>query len=78
MTLPERPGPWLDAAGLDEDRDRAWVVVREVLNAQGALADAERAGRPPGTEEQGVVTRAVPIVKAAGDRVRPPCPPYGI
>lgn len=57
----------VDAALLDEDRARAWVVVREVLNAQWALADAERAGRPPGSAEREVVTRAVSVVKAVGD-----------
>lgn len=57
----------VDAAGLDEDRARAWVVVREVLNAQWALADAERAGRPPGAAEHEVVTRVVSVVKAVGD-----------
>lgn len=57
----------VDAAGLDEDRARAWVVVREVLNAQWALADAERAGRPPGAAERRVVTRAVSVAKAVGD-----------
>lgn len=57
----------VDAAGLDEDRARAWVVVREVLNARWALADAERAGRPPGGAEHEVVTRAVTVVKAVGD-----------
>ena len=57
----------VDAAGLDEDRARAWVVVREVLNAQWALADAERAGRPPASAEREVVTRVVSVVKAVGD-----------
>jgi len=57
----------VDTAGLDEDRARAWVVVREVLNAQWALADAERAGRPPGSAEREVVTRAVSVAKAVGD-----------
>jgi len=57
----------VDAAGLDEDRARAWVVVREVLNAQWALADAERAGRPPGAAEREVVTRVVSVVKAVGE-----------
>lgn len=57
----------VDAALLDEDRARAWVVVREVLNAQWALADAERAGRAPGDTEHAVVTRAVSVVKAVGD-----------
>lgn len=57
----------VDTAGLDEDRARAWVVVREVLNAQWALADAERAGRTPASPEHEVVTRVVSVVKAVGD-----------
>lgn len=57
----------VDVAGLDEDRARAWVVVREVLNARWALADAERAGRAPGAAEREVLTRAVSVVKAVGD-----------
>ncbi len=57
----------VDAAGLAADRARAWVVVREILNAQWALADAERAGRPPGGDEREVVTRAVSVAKAVGD-----------
>ena len=35
----------VDAAGLDEDRARDWVVVRMVLNALWALEDAAAAGR---------------------------------
>ena len=35
----------VDAAGLDEDRARDWVVVRMVLNAHWSVQDAER-GRP--------------------------------
>jgi streptomycin 6-kinase len=44
----------VDAGGLDEDRARAWVVVREVLNASWAAADGDDEG----------VTTAVTIAKA--------------
>jgi streptomycin 6-kinase len=44
----------VDAGGLDEDRARAWVVVREVLNAAWAAADGDDEG----------VTTAVTISKA--------------
>jgi streptomycin 6-kinase len=44
----------VDAAGLDEDRARAWVVVREVLNAAWAASDGDDGG----------VTTAVTIAKA--------------
>ena len=36
----------VDAAGLDEDRARDWVVVRMVLNAGWTVQDARRAGPP--------------------------------
>ncbi|KQT89691.1 hypothetical protein ASG49_16725 [Marmoricola sp. Leaf446] len=45
----------VDTAGLDEDRARAWVVVRVLADAAGALADAA------------VVTRAVTVAKAVQD-----------
>ena len=35
----------VDTAGLDEDRARAWVVVRMVLNAYWTIEDAERYAR---------------------------------
>ena len=47
----------VDAGGLDEDRARAWVVVREVLNAHWAAGDGD-------TE---AVTLALTVAKAVQD-----------
>ena len=65
----------VDAAGLDEDRARAWVVVREVLNAMWALHDAarEHRGRAPvpasglTAADRDWVTMCVTIAKAVQD-----------
>jgi streptomycin 6-kinase len=65
----------VDAGGLDEDRARAWVVVREVLNAMWALQDAAREHRGRGpvpssglTEtDRAWVTMCVTIAKAVQD-----------
>ena len=65
----------VDAAGLDEDRARAWVVVREVLNAMWALQDAarEHRGRAPvpssglTAQDREWVTMCVTIAKAVQD-----------
>jgi streptomycin 6-kinase len=65
----------VDAAGLDEDRARAWVVVREVLNAMWALQDAarEHRGRAPvpasglTAQDRAWVTMCVTIAKAVQD-----------
>ena len=48
----------VDAAGLDEDRARDWVVVREVLNAHWAARD---------DDERGAVTLALAVAKAVQD-----------
>ncbi len=56
----------VDAAGLDEDRARDWVVVRMVHNAMWALQDAEEQGRPLGVEDTEWITQCVTIVKAMG------------
>lgn len=45
----------VDVAGLDEDRARAWVVVRSVLRAHRVAAD------------RGLVTRCVTVAKAVQD-----------
>ena len=45
----------VDGAGLAEDRARAWVVVRTLAEAAGALAD------------RAVVTRCVTVAKAVQD-----------
>ncbi|MFD1948505.1 aminoglycoside phosphotransferase family protein [Nocardioides aestuarii] len=47
----------VDAGGLDEDRARAWVVVREVLNAHWGAQD----------EDRDAVTVALTIAKAVQD-----------
>jgi streptomycin 6-kinase len=47
----------VDAGGLDEDRARDWVVVREVLNAHWAAGDGD-------TE---AVTLALTVAKAVQD-----------
>jgi streptomycin 6-kinase len=57
----------VDAAGLDEDRARAWVVVRMVVNAYWSIEDAERLGRPLDAAERAWITRCVAIVKAVQD-----------
>lgn len=54
----------VDAAGLDEDRARDWVVVRMVLNAGWAVQDARRAGRRLSAGEQDWITRCIAITKA--------------
>ncbi|WP_243395395.1 hypothetical protein [Nocardioides currus] len=57
----------VDAAGLDEDRARDWVVVRMVINAHWTIEDAERAGRGLDADEQAWITRCVAIAKAVQD-----------
>lgn len=57
----------VDAAGLDEDRSRDWVVVRMVLNAGWAAQDARAAGRSMTHDEQQWVTRCLTIAKAVQD-----------
>jgi streptomycin 6-kinase len=54
----------VDAAGLDEDRARAWVVVRMVLNAHWSIEDAERARRTLDATEREWITRCIAIAKA--------------
>jgi streptomycin 6-kinase len=50
----------VDAAGFDEDRARAWVVVRMVLNAMWAVQDGEQA-------EPGWLTTCIAVAKAVQD-----------
>lgn len=50
----------LDATGFDEDRARAWVVVRMVHNAMWAVADGPEAG-------PGWLTRCIAVAKAVQD-----------
>jgi streptomycin 6-kinase len=54
----------VDAGGLDEDRARAWVVVREVHNALWAVQDAREAGQGLTEEDRAWITTAVAIAKA--------------
>ena len=57
----------IDAAGLDEDRARDWVVVRMVLNAHWSVEDAQRAHRALDAEERAWITRCISIAKAVQD-----------
>ena len=57
----------VDAAGLDEERARDWVVVRMVINAHWAVEDAQRADRALRPEEQEWITQCVAITKAVQD-----------
>ena len=54
----------VDAAGLDEDRARDWVVVRMVLNASWTVLDARHADRALAAEDREWITRCVTIAKA--------------
>jgi streptomycin 6-kinase len=54
----------IDAAGLDEDRARDWVVVRHMHNALWSVADAEAAGQRLTGEDQDWITRCITIAKA--------------
>jgi streptomycin 6-kinase len=57
----------VDAAGLDEDRARDWVVVRMVLNANWSVQDAQRAHRDLDAEERAWITCCITIAKAVQD-----------
>jgi streptomycin 6-kinase len=57
----------VDAAGLDEDRARDWVVVRMVLNAHWSIEDAEQQQRRPTPEERDWITQCIAIAKAVQD-----------
>ena len=50
----------VDAAGLDEDRARAWVVVRMVHNAMWELTE-------PGPTDPGWLTTCIAVAKAVQD-----------
>lgn len=50
----------VDAGGFDEDRARAWVVVRMVLNAMWALTDTS-------TIDPAWLTTCIAVAKAVGD-----------
>ncbi|WP_240755650.1 aminoglycoside phosphotransferase family protein [Nocardioides iriomotensis] len=57
----------VDTAELDEDRARAWVVVRLVLNAYWAIEDAQKQGRGLTADDREWITRCITIVKAVQD-----------
>jgi streptomycin 6-kinase len=57
----------VDAAGLDEERARDWVVVRMVLNANWSVQDAQQAGRDLHPDEREWITRCIAITKAVQD-----------
>jgi streptomycin 6-kinase len=57
----------VDAAGLDEDRARDWVVVRMVLHASGAVVDARGAHQDLTTDDRDWVTRCIAVAKAVQD-----------
>jgi streptomycin 6-kinase len=57
----------VDAAGLEEERARDWVVVRMVLNAHWAIEDADRADRPLSADERDWITSCIAIAKAVQD-----------
>ncbi len=50
----------VDAAEFDEDRARAWVVVRAVLNAMWAVQDS-------GAQQPGWLTACIAVAKAVQD-----------
>ena len=57
----------VDAAGLDEDRARDWVVVRMVLNASWSVEDAVRLDRRLDEGDRDWITRCITMVKAVQD-----------
>ncbi len=57
----------VDALGLDPDRARDWVVVRESVRALVAIEAATRADRALTAADQERITRAVAIAKAVQD-----------
>ncbi len=57
----------VDAAGLDEDRARDWVVVRMVVNAHWTIQDAQRTDRALDPDERDWITQCIAIVKAVQD-----------
>lgn len=57
----------VDAAGLDEQRARDWVVVRAMQDASWSVADAQRLDRDLTPGERGWITRMVTVAKAVQD-----------
>ncbi len=54
----------VQAAHLDEDRARDWVIVRMMLNAHWAVQDAMRMQRQLDDEEHQQITAAISVAKA--------------
>lgn len=54
----------VEAAGLDDERARDWVIVRMVLNAHWAVQDAKAAGRGFNDAERAWITTCISVVKA--------------
>lgn len=57
----------VDDAELEEDRARDWVVVRMIINASWAVADASRVGRELDAEDREWISRCITIAKAVQD-----------
>lgn len=57
----------VDAAGLDEDRARDWVVVRELHNILWTIEDAQTTSRALDAEDRDDITVAVTVAKAVQD-----------
>lgn len=57
----------IDGAGFEEQRARDWVIVRSVLNAHWAYADAVAADRTATPQEREHITRCITIAKAVQD-----------
>ncbi|UPW08462.1 aminoglycoside phosphotransferase family protein [Gordonia terrae] len=56
-----------DAANLDPDRARDWVIVRMILNAHWAIEDVERASRALRPTDREWITTCVTVAKAVLD-----------
>ncbi|MCT1353755.1 aminoglycoside phosphotransferase family protein [Gordonia sp. p3-SID1431] len=56
-----------DAADLDPDRARDWVIVRMILNAHWAIEDADRASRPLRPADREWITTCITVAKAVID-----------
>ena len=54
----------VEAAGLDADKARDWVVVRSIINAHWAIEDAARARRDLNGDELAWITLCVTTAKA--------------
>ncbi|ETA07595.1 MULTISPECIES: aminoglycoside phosphotransferase family protein [Gordonia] len=57
----------VDAAGLDPDRARDWVIVRMILNAHWATEDAENASRALTVSDREWITTCITVAKAVID-----------